>query len=724
MLQTLLVVAGLVATAPSPGVAGFDAALETILVQGGRANDAEAPRTRGVFQAGPAGLNLQTLPPQGDPFALWTAPSFSDGLVRARFVVDSGLRADVLLRARAQVRPEPAKVDEAVSDGASRDVLEELDGGYGVSLDKGQLRLVRWEHRMQRFLGAEEKLSPPPKVGSTVEVVIVAVGPWLSATVYDEGFRRLAHVAVLDRGFVAGSVGVRVPRSTDTSTLTFLSVAPQKATTTTTTTTAATTATNPDLTMDGATTGAGVERLVGIAAADRGRLPTSLKGAVTWEKDGVVWLDTDPVGVELLQRAGIALVAHRTQMPFLHKDPGLRKYLGKAPTKTSRGFRVDESYKDSDMVEAVLRAYAERFPNLTRLEEIGRSREGRPILALRITKAGDDDDRRPSVLFDGAHHGGELMSTEIVLDIVQQLVEQYGKDPDLTRFVDNAAIWCVPLVNVDGNHRYIYETRDYDRKNARDIDDNGRLDGWDGVDLYRQYPVKWGGLGEVGSRSWPFHYRYRGPEAASEPEIQAMIRLAERERFAASIDYHTNATKILVPYTDPSMTNPANNEAWTIAERIAAALPVQVNKKRYEVQRNLYPVDGTAQDWFRFAHGTVALLVEAPQHNPLPYDRTRNGNVVLGRGTWKEMLRATVDGPAIQVRVVDSSGAAVEASVVVVEQAPLFGERWTSRPRDGLATRLLGAPGSYTVIIEKDGQQVRRTVDVGEGVRRIDVQLP
>ncbi len=712
MLQTLFVVAGLVAAGPSPGVAGFDAALETVLVKDGTVQGASIVSTRGTFQDAPAGVHLKAPPPQGEPFALWAAPILADGLVRARFVVDAGMRADVLFRAGAQTRPDGPTVV-----GGGRDVLEELDGGYGVSLDKGQVRLVRWEHRMQRFLGAEEKLSPPPKVGSTIEVVIVAAGPWLSATVYDEGFRRLAHVAVLDRGFVAGSVGLRVPRSPDTSGLTFLSVAPLKAP-------ATTTALSPDLTMDGATTGAGVERLVGIAPADRGRLPTTLKAAVTWEKDGVVWLDTDPVGVEFLQRAGIALVAHRTQMPFLHTDPGLRKYLGKAPTKTSRGFRVDESYKDSDMVEALLRSYAERFPNLTRLEEIGRSREGRPILALLITKGGDPAVGRPAVLFDGAHHGGELISTEIVLDIVQQLVEQYGKDEDLTRFVDNAAIWCVPLINVDGNHRYIHETRDYDRKNARDIDNNGRLDGWDGVDLYRQYPVKWGGLGEVGSRSWPFHYRYRGPEAASEPEIQAMIRLAERERFAASIDYHTNATKILVPYTDPSMTNPANNEAWTIAERIAAALPVQINKKRYEVQRNLYPVDGTAQDWFRFSNGTVALLVEAPQHNPLPYDRTRNGNVVPGRGTWKEMLRATVDGPSIQVRVVDSSGVPVEASVVVVEQAPLFGERWTSRPRDGLATRLLGAPGSYTVIIEKDGQKVSRTVDVGEGVRRLDVQLP
>jgi hypothetical protein len=574
---------------------------------------------------------------------------------------------------------------------------------------------------MHRFLGIEEALSPKPRVGSVIEVIVVVVGPWLQATVYDERLRRLAHVAVLDRGFVDGGVGVRVARGQQASTsLLSLSVAP--------TSLAARQAQPPDLGWDGESTGAGAERLIGIAVEDVARLPASLGSARTIVLDGLQYLDTDVMGVEVLRRAGIAVRSHRTQMPFLHKDPTLAARLGQPPTKTGRGFRVDESYKDAAMVEALLRAYAERFPAITRLEELGRSREGRPILALVVGRGGSVDpdvvDRRPAVLLDAGHHGGELMSTELVLDAIQQLVENDGRDADLSRFVNEAAIWCVPLVNVDGNFRYVHETRDSDRKNARDIDDNGRIDGWDGVDLYRQYPVNWGGLGEVGSRSWPYHYRYRGPQAGSEPEIVAMMRLAERERFAASIDFHTAATKILVPYTDPSLVNPANNEAWSVAMRIADRLPLQVNKRRYEVQRNLYPVDGTAQDWFRFAHGTVALLVEAPQHNPLPYDRGRRANVIPSRGTWRELLRAVVDGPAVQVRVRDAGGAPVEAVVVVEEQAPRMGERWTSRPRDGLAVRLLSAPGTVNLRVSVGDRVIRRRIEVGAEVKRVELTLP
>ena len=706
MSAALLVAVGLLAT--TPGVLGSDPREQVLYsVGGGQA----APAARGTFVDDARGLHLKSPPRFADNLALWTTTPLSDGLVRARFVVGPAFSSAVVVRGAAD-----ALVAADVVDGAAIDSLDEFDGGYSFAFEKGVLRVHRHEHRMARALGVEDKLSPAPKAGSVVELVVLAVGPWLSATVYDgASLKKLAHVEVLDRGFVSGHIGVRMSRAQDeTSALQLLTVAP-------TTTTAA--LINPDLTMDGAGTGAGAERVLQIAASELSRLPSWLRRYVIVEGDVAV-LVTDVVGVQQVQRAGVPVLKHTTQLPFKYRDPILRAHLGVPPTSTAKGPRIDESYKDAAMVEAVLQAWAAKYPQLTRLEELGRSREGRPIFALLISKNAAVDEVEPAVLLDGAHHGGELISTEIVLDAIQQLLEGHGVDAELTRFVDTMAVWCVPLVNVDGNHRYIHDTRDYDRKNARDVDDNGRLDGWDGVDLYRQYPVRWGGLGEVGSRSWPFHFRYRGPSAASEPEIVAMMALAERERFAASIDFHTASTKILVPYTDPSMNNPVHNEAWTIAEAIAETLPMQPSRRRYTVVRNLYPVDGTAQDWFRFAFGTVALLVEAPQHNPLPWPTGRTANVVGTRGTWVGLLRAVSDGPSVRVRVVDVEGAPVEAVVTVLEQAPREGERWTSRPRDGLAVRLRGAPGKATIVVEREGlPAVRRVVDVQNRPLSIDVQL-
>src|ERR1043166_2372906 len=153
-----------------------------------------------------------------------------------------------------------------------------------------------------------------------------------------------------------------------------------------------------------------------------------------------------------------------TQVPWMHQDAALTSRLGKPPTPTATGFRVDESYKDATMVSALLHAYAEKFPKTTRLETIGPTTDGRNVEALAIGKHIDGD--VDTILLDGAHHGGELLSIEFVLDAVQQLLEV----PANASILDAATVYAVPLVNVDGNMRYVHETRDYDRKNGRDVD--------------------------------------------------------------------------------------------------------------------------------------------------------------------------------------------------------------------------------------------------------------
>lgn len=204
-----------------------------------------------------------------------------------------------------------------------------------------------------------------------------------------------------------------------------------------------------------------------------------------------------------------------------------------------------------------------------------------------------------------------------------------------------------------------------------------------------------------------------------------MMKLAGRERFIASIDFHTNATKILPAYTDPSFQLPRQNEVRGVAEEIAARLPEQVNGRRYEVVRNLYPVDGTAQDWFRFAFGTVALLVEAPTHNPLPYAKARNPAVVGTRPSWQILLERVANGPGVSGLVRDERGAPVVAEVEIVEMPAVNGEVWTTRPRDGRYARLFPSPGRWTVRVRAAGYQtVERLVQVtGPSVARLDVVL-
>src|SRR5690606_35258310 len=116
-----------------------------------------------------------------------------------------------------------------------------------------------------------------------------------------------------------------------------------------------------------------------------------------------------------------------------------------------------------------------------------------------------------------------------------------------------------------------------------------------------------------------------------------------------------------------------------------ATLP---NGRRFEVARNLYPVDGVDQDWLRAAHGTVALLVEGADHNPRDPAR-RIANVDATRPTWTTLLDLLEQQPRVFGVVTDLDGYPLSAELVVEQAPPSAGERWTSRCRDGRFDRLL-----------------------------------
>jgi hypothetical protein len=314
------------------------------------------------------------------------------------------------------------------------------------------------------------------------------------------------------------------------------------------------------------------------------------------------------------------------------------------------------------------------------------------------------------------------MSVEHGLDVVQQLLEGYNKDPQMRRFVNALELWVVPLVNPDGNHGYLHTSTQLGRKNGRDLDGDGVFEVGEGVDLNRNYPFRWGALGERGSKSWKLHSRYRGEAPASESEVRALMALADRERFCVSVSFHTAATLILSPYTIDEVDSPTPDVAWSVSQAIARQMPVQPNGRRYRVQRNIYPVDGTDQDWLMHEHGTLALLVEGPLHNPRSRS-LRKRAVAATRPAWKLLLARLLDGPTVFGNVSDEDGRALETELRVLEVRTHAGERWTTRPRDGRFDRLLPGPGRYRVQVSAPGYATQTRVVTVDGRTRVDVVL-
>lgn len=197
-------------------------------------------------------------------------------------------------------------------------------------------------------------------------------------------------------------------------------------------------------------------------------------------------------------------------------------------------------------------------PPATERVVIGRSAEGRAIVAVRIGPA----DRARRVLVVGCIHGDERAG----LAVTRRLLAGAGRA--------GAALWVVPSLNPDGEARRT-------RQNAR------------GVDLNRNFPSEWRPIGRLGD---PEH---SGPRALSEPETRAAVALIARLRPAVTIWFHQ--PQALVRAWGPSV---------SAARRYAQLAGVPFGRLRWP--------PGTAANWqnHRFP-ASAAFVVELPA-GPLP----------------------------------------------------------------------------------------------------------
>lgn len=105
-----------------------------------------------------------------------------------------------------------------------------------------------------------------------------------------------------------------------------------------------------------------------------------------------------------------------------------------------------------------LRAFAKDFPAVARLEEAGRSTEGRQILLLGLGRG------PRNILLWSQMHGDETTATSSLLDLAQ-FVATHQEEPWVSEVLRKFTLLCVPMLNPDGAERR-------QRRNAQGIDIN------------------------------------------------------------------------------------------------------------------------------------------------------------------------------------------------------------------------------------------------------------
>jgi hypothetical protein len=129
--------------------------------------------------------------------------------------------------------------------------------------------------------------------------------------------------------------------------------------------------------------------------------------------------------------------------------------------------------------------WAEEYPDILDVYEVGRSFEGRPMYQATITnKATGAHTDKPAAYFDGGRHAGEITPSESVLWLMHYVLTNYGSDPEVTEMVDWNTIYLRPQANPDGSNLYLH-TAQRNRSSVRPVDQdrNGLLDANPPVDL-------------------------------------------------------------------------------------------------------------------------------------------------------------------------------------------------------------------------------------------------
>jgi hypothetical protein len=150
------------------------------------------------------------------------------------------------------------------------------------------------------------------------------------------------------------------------------------------------------------------------------------------------------------------------------------------PSQTAKiavPLRFDHYYTLEQVYEAV-QAMAKAYPEMTKLEEVGKSEEGRPIYAVTLNnpKTGPALSK-PGVYVDGNIHGNEIQGGEICLYLIDYLLGNYGKNKDVTELLDKKVFYVIPVVNTDGRWHFMKDANSADSNRSLRIPIDDDKDG-------------------------------------------------------------------------------------------------------------------------------------------------------------------------------------------------------------------------------------------------------
>ncbi len=229
----------------------------------------------------------------------------------------------------------------------------------------------------------------------------------------------------------------------------------------------------------------------------------------------------------------------------------------------------NEGYHSFTQVTQMLNSVALANASIAHLVQYGMSAQGKPLLALRVSKHLRTDKKLPRVLLTAATHGDEIITTEILLNLMNQLLAKQA-EPRFAHLLDQLEIVFIPVLNPDG----FAEQNRYDN-------------------------------GEDPNRSYPYPENVNGAPTAS---INGLMNFIKEYPIAGSLDFHAFGRMIMYPWGYTRATVDAEREQIFagVTEKMAATN----SYVHGQIAKVIYIAKGSSADFYFWKYNSFSIAVE------------------------------------------------------------------------------------------------------------------
>ena len=229
-------------------------------------------------------------------------------------------------------------------------------------------------------------------------------------------------------------------------------------------------------------------------------------------------------------------------------------------------------YHNLQQVKDLYYQLASQHSAIAKIEKYGSSRQGKQLFALKVSDNVLADENEPKVLFTSATHGDELITVEVQLRLVRELIKGVESDPRLRKMIEGRALYFIPVVNPDG---FVRRSRYASNR----------------VDPNRDYP-------------WPD----RPNRISRVKSIGHLIEYFQKNQFKGSMDIHASGKMVMFPWGFTR--KPINSADYQKMDQLTKNMAKENRYRQGPISKVIYVAKGSSADYYYWKNSTMALAVE------------------------------------------------------------------------------------------------------------------